>query len=126
MRERSRGGVLKMVRIINLFAVAALFSLSLPGLASASELCARGRPGGDVLAPPDLHSRSGVLAVTLEYHTTLDSPGRTLFCFQTPACAESRTLHVNPGDTINIELTIKLPPVLYGAGEVVSHDRNRC
>jgi len=66
------------------------------------------------------------LNVNLDYRTALDDAGRTLLCFQTPDGVESPTLHVNPGDTINIELTNKLPPVAYGPGEVVSNKRNRC
>jgi FtsP/CotA-like multicopper oxidase with cupredoxin domain len=115
-----------MVRIIKLVALALLFSLSVSGLASASDVCARGIPGGDVLPPADLHSVGSVLNVKLEYHTTLDSAGRTLLCFQTADGVESPTLRVNPGDTINIELTNKLPPVLLGPGEVVSNKHNRC
>jgi FtsP/CotA-like multicopper oxidase with cupredoxin domain len=115
-----------MVRISKWLALAALFSLSVPGLAFASDVCARGRPGGDVLPPPDLFSNAGALNVTLEYHTTVDAAGRTLFCFQTSDGVESPTLHVNPGDTINIQLTNKLPPVLIGPGLVVANKRNRC
>src|ERR1051325_4020740 len=115
-----------MVRIIKWLAVAALCSVAFPGLAMASDICPRALPGSDVLPPPDLFSSGGMLNVKLEYRTTLDAAGRTLFCFQTPDGLESPTLHVNPGDTINIELTNKLPPVLSGPGYSVSNKRNRC
>lgn len=40
----------------------------------------------------------------------MDASGRTLFCFKTPDNIESPTLHVKPGDTLNITLTNRVPP----------------
>jgi FtsP/CotA-like multicopper oxidase with cupredoxin domain len=76
--------------------------------------------------PPDLFSSGGALNVNLEYRTTVDLAGRTLFCYQTSDGLESPTLHVNPGDTININLTNKLPPVSRGPGEIVATEQRKC
>src|SRR5215467_8289196 len=43
------------------------------------------------------------------YAQTTDSAGRTLFCFMTPDGLEEPTLHVNPGDTLNITVTNNTP-----------------
>jgi len=58
-----------------------------------------------VLPPPDIYSTNGAINVQLNYFTSVDDLGRTLFCFVTADGVESPTLHVNPGDTINITLT---------------------
>jgi hypothetical protein len=68
-----------------------------------------------VTPPPDLYSQYGVLNVMLEYHTSIDDAGRTLFCFKTPEGAESPTLHVNPGNTLNITLMNVVPALPAGA-----------
>jgi FtsP/CotA-like multicopper oxidase with cupredoxin domain len=117
-----------MVRIISRYAAATIVGLLVcTGAAMAADnVCPRPGPGSEVLPPPDLYSKNGVLSVNLEYRTTVDFAGRTLFCFQTPDGVESPTLHVNPGDTISINLTNKLPPVVSGASEVVSNKRNQC
>ena len=99
-----------MVRIIKWALAAVVCWLLLPGAALAgADVCARGRPGGDVLPPPDLYSSGGKLEVSLNYDTTVDEAGRTLFCFQTADGKESPTLHVSPGDTIVIKFTNNLP-----------------
>ncbi|HEY3639369.1 MAG TPA: multicopper oxidase domain-containing protein [Rhizomicrobium sp.] len=55
--------------------------------------------------PPDLYSQNGTLTVTFNYYTTVDQWGRTLFCYATPQGEEAPTLHLNPGDTLNLTLT---------------------
>src|SRR6476661_8556841 len=98
-----------------------------PATAAAEEnVCPRPGPSADVLPPPDLYSSGGVLKVDLEYRTTVDLGGRTLFCYQTSDGLESPTLHVNPGDTISIHLTNKLPPVATGPGEIVANKQRQC
>jgi len=72
-------------------------------------ICPRPAPQTEVLPPPDLFSVNGVLDVTLNYYTSVDDQGRTLFCFVTSDGKESPTLHVNPGDTIKINLTNQVP-----------------
>src|ERR1700733_11853106 len=91
---------------------AALLALGLfPGTALAADggACPRPEIGSDVQQPPSLYSAAGVLNVTLGYHTAVDKLGCTLFCFVTADGAQSPTLHVNPGDTINITLTNMVP-----------------
>jgi FtsP/CotA-like multicopper oxidase with cupredoxin domain len=58
--------------------------------------------------------------VKLNYETSVDAKGRTLFCFVTSDGAESPTLHVNPGDTIKISLTNAMPQVPGGPEEKIS------
>ena len=91
-------------------AVALLMFLT-PASATTSVPCQRPVSGSAVAAPPDLFSNDGVLNVTFNYYTMLDSQNRTLFCFVTPDGLESPTLHVLPGDTLNITLNNKLPVV---------------
>jgi FtsP/CotA-like multicopper oxidase with cupredoxin domain len=93
-------------------------ALMLPGAAQASDVCPRGIAGSDVPVPPDLYSKNGVLHVALDYLTTVDQAGRTLFCYQTPDGLESPTLHMQPGDEVQIDLTNMLPP--GGNAHVVS------
>ena len=117
-----------MARIIRWLAVVLGLGLVVPGQALAYEggNCARPGPGSEVTPPPDLHSSNGMLNVALNYYTALDDQGLTLFCFVTPDGLESPTLHVNPGDTINIQLTNMVPPVHAGPMEVVSGKDKVC
>jgi FtsP/CotA-like multicopper oxidase with cupredoxin domain len=71
--------------------------------------CPRFQAGGVVTNPPALYSHNGVLNVQFSYQQTPDSAGRTLFCFMTPEGLEEPTLHVNPGDTLNITVTNNTP-----------------
>jgi len=77
-----------------------------------------------VLPPPDVFSGNGALNVQLNYYTTVDQDGRSLFCFQTPAGQEDPTLRLNPGDQLNILASNEVPvgtPV-----EQVSNALNQC
>jgi len=98
-----------MIRIMAA-AAALLCGLLLPGVASAAKICPRYAAGSEVKPPPDLYSKHGVLHVALNYWTTVDDAGRTLFCYETADGLESPTLHVNPGDLVQIDLTNMLPP----------------
>src|ERR1700674_5248087 len=71
--------------------------------------CSRFRAASVIQNPPALHSQNGVLNVQFSYQTTTDSAGRQLFCFMTPNGLENPTLHVNPGDTLNITVTNNTP-----------------
>ena len=71
--------------------------------------CPRSRAGSVVSNPPALSSQNGVLNVSFSYQQTTDFAGRTLFCFMTPSGLEEPTLHVNPGDTLNITVTNNTP-----------------
>jgi FtsP/CotA-like multicopper oxidase with cupredoxin domain len=105
-----------------------LLGTLLPNLALAADggICPRPDPGSDVAQPPDLFSQNGVLEVALNYYTSVDRMGRTLFCFVTSDGAESPTLHVNPGDTIKIALTNQLPSVPGAPVTRVSNDATVC
>src|SRR5206468_6905981 len=94
------------------WAFVAVFLILLPlHVARADEICPRPGAASEVQPPPDLYSSNGILEIALNYDTTTDQAGRTLFCFQTSDGLESPTLHVNPGDTIKITLTNTVPPV---------------
>jgi len=89
--------------------------------------CPRPEAGSIVEPPPDLFSQNGVLNVDFNYLTTVDSAGRTLFCLTTPNGLESPTLHVNPGDTLNVRVTNLVPPPPPGSPtEVVSNPSDVC
>ncbi|MGH6888940.1 MAG: multicopper oxidase family protein [Rhizomicrobium sp.] len=76
-----------------------------PGCALAAQtVCPRPAQGSVIANPPDIYSKNGVLKVTLDYYTTVDRWGRTLFCYNTPSGVESPTLHLNPGDTFDVTL----------------------
>jgi FtsP/CotA-like multicopper oxidase with cupredoxin domain len=72
--------------------------------------CARFTAGSVIQQPPALFSSNGVLNVRFSYQQTIDTAGRTLYCFMTPSGLENPTLHVNPGDTLNITVTNNTPP----------------
>jgi FtsP/CotA-like multicopper oxidase with cupredoxin domain len=89
--------------------------------------CIRPAAGAVVQRPADLYSRNGVLKVAFDYYTALDSAGRTLFCFVTPNGIESPTLHVNPGDTLEVALTNKIPaPPRGSVTELISNAAEKC
>jgi FtsP/CotA-like multicopper oxidase with cupredoxin domain len=94
---------------------------------TASSPCPRPAAGSVVTAPPELSSQNGVLNVTFNYFTTVDSDGRTLFCFTTPDGLQGPTLHVMPGDTLNVRVTNQVPAPPPGSPtEVVSNSSNQC
>ncbi len=74
------------------------------GEAREPSFCFRPSAGGVVGEPPELFSRRGALTVELDYVSSVDAAGRALRCFVTPDGLESPTLHVRPGDTLNIRL----------------------
>ena len=76
--------------------------------------CPRLAAGGVVHNPPAVYSTNGVLTVRFSYQQTTDSVGRLLHCFMTDTGIEQPTLHVNPGDTLNITVTNNTPPQPYG------------
>ena len=109
--------------------ILALAMLAFPAAARASAVapCARPAVGSEATPPPDLYSKKGVLTVGLSFYTALDDLGRTLFCLVTPDGLQSPTLHVYPGDQLNITLTNKVPPPPPGSPtEVVSNAANLC
>jgi FtsP/CotA-like multicopper oxidase with cupredoxin domain len=71
--------------------------------------CPRFKAGSAVQPPPALFSSNGVLNVRFSYQQTTDSVGRLLHCFMTEDALESPTLHVKPGDILNITVTNNTP-----------------
>jgi FtsP/CotA-like multicopper oxidase with cupredoxin domain len=71
--------------------------------------CPRLKAGSVVHQPPALFSQNGVLNVRFSYQTVTDFAGRQLFCFMTDTGLEEPTLHVNPGETINVTVTNNTP-----------------
>ena len=108
----------------------ALFLLGLgllmPTHALADSTCPRPAAGSEVLPPPDLYSDNGSLSVSFNFNTTVDDKGRTLFCFVTPDGKESPTLHMKPGDTVNIHMTNMVASAPLGQSEKVSNDATVC
>jgi FtsP/CotA-like multicopper oxidase with cupredoxin domain len=70
--------------------------------------------GGVIQNPPAVYSSNGVLNVNFSYQQTTDSVGRLLHCFMTDTGLQEPTLHVNPGDTLNITVTNNTPPQPFG------------
>jgi FtsP/CotA-like multicopper oxidase with cupredoxin domain len=81
-------------------------------VAPVANACQRFAAGSVVRQPPALFSQNGVLNVAFSYQTTTDQFGRQLFCFMTPSGLENPTLHLNPGDTLNITVTNNTPAVV--------------
>jgi FtsP/CotA-like multicopper oxidase with cupredoxin domain len=90
--------------------LALFFGLLIPAqaLAQAGPPCVRPGPGALATAAPDLYSQNGVLNVTMNYYTSVEGP-ITLYCFVDSNGNEAPTLHINPGDTLNIALTNMVP-----------------
>ena len=108
-------------RRLRLWLIVSLLAFSpLTVFANSTAPCPRPAPGSVVTPPPELFSRNGVLNVVFNYFTSMDAQGRTLFCFVTSDGLESPTLHVNPGDTINITLTNQVPAIPGGRAMVQS------
>ena len=74
-----------------------------------NQACERPSAGSVIAEPPALYSHGGKLTVSLNYISSTDRDGRTLYCFVTPDGEESPTLHVRPGDSLDIELHNTLP-----------------
>src|ERR1700675_4949809 len=107
---------MKMAHVIRriLFAVVAFLiapvgAFAQTPVAPVPNPCPRFTAGSVVQQPPALFSHNGVLNVRFSYQTTTDSVGRQLFCFMTPDGLENPTLHVSPGDTLNITVTHNTP-----------------
>ena len=90
--------------------------------------CPRPVDGSVVLPPRDIYSINGVLSVDLNYYTSLDDKGRTVFCFVTPEGHVAPTLHVKPGDVFKLAVTNRVPTgvvmqkVSTSCGESVVYD----
>lgn len=89
--------------------VTATSSTSPTPVKPVSNPCPRFKAGSIVHQPPALFSSNGVLSVRFSYQETTDSVGRTLRCFMTDTGLEEPTLHVKPGDRLNITVTNNTP-----------------
>lgn len=78
-------------------------------VAPVANSCPRAEAGALIQQPPALFSSHGVLNVQFSYQTATDKHGRVLYCLMTPDGLEEPTLHVNPGDTLNITVTNNTP-----------------
>jgi FtsP/CotA-like multicopper oxidase with cupredoxin domain len=58
--------------------------------------------------------------VNFNYNTATDSRGLTLYCFTTPDGKESPTLHLNPGDTLVVNVTNRLPVPAQGSSMLLT------
>jgi FtsP/CotA-like multicopper oxidase with cupredoxin domain len=86
------------------------FAVFVPAQAWADGgVCPRPAAQSQVMPPPDIYSVNGQINISMNYYTSVDDLGRTLFCFVTSDGFESPTLHVNPGDKIIINLTNMVP-----------------
>jgi FtsP/CotA-like multicopper oxidase with cupredoxin domain len=92
----------KVVRV----SVAAFIILTLPAAALALNHppCSFSGPGSAIVNPKDLRSRNGVLKVTLTLRNSLDSFGRTQYCYLDEAGDRSPTLRLQPGDLLILKL----------------------
>jgi len=81
---------------------------AIPGFAQSS-VCPRFPVGSTITQPHDIFSQNGLLQVDFLYDTAVDQSGNTRFCFKTASGYESPTLHVNPGDRLQISLKNNTP-----------------
>lgn len=98
-----------LLRGIAILAMLAICAFAQNPIAPVPNPCPRFTAGSVTTNPPALYSQNGVLNVQFSYQTTTDSVGRQLYCFMTPSGLENPTLHVNPGDTLNITVTNNTP-----------------
>lgn len=118
-----------MIKLAGSFIALLIAYCAYPAFAAAknSSPCSRPAVGSAAAQPPDLYSSNGVLNVTFNYFTTVDAAGRTLFCFVTPDGLQSPTLHVQPGDTLDLTVTNLNPAPPSGSpSEVVSNASDTC
>jgi FtsP/CotA-like multicopper oxidase with cupredoxin domain len=120
-KNMSRQGI-RLWLIVGLLAFAPLTVF-----ANSTTPCPRPAAGSVVSPPPELFSHNGVLNVVFNYFTSVDAQGRTLFCFTTADGSQGPTLHVMPGDTLNVTVTNQAPAPPPGSPtEVVSGPGNTC
>jgi len=76
---------------------------------TAANPCGRPIAGSIAQEPPALRSVRGVLSVRFSYQHAFDAFNRELFCYMTPEGLQNPTLHVRPGDHLQIIVTNNLP-----------------
>jgi FtsP/CotA-like multicopper oxidase with cupredoxin domain len=112
-RRQFRGRLAQVIpSLIFCAAIAAVTQAAAPAQTPVQPVpnpCPRFAAGSVVTNPPALYSNHGVLNVEFSYQQTTDFAGRTLYCFMTPNGFEDPTLHINPGDTLNVTITNNTP-----------------
>ncbi|MBV8436718.1 MAG: multicopper oxidase domain-containing protein [Silvibacterium sp.] len=106
--KRSTGirNALALASVLTAFPLTTLAQKSPTPVPPVSNPCTPRFAAGSVIAqPPALFSQNGVLNVRFSYQQTIDSLGNPIYCFMTPDGIQEPTLHVNPGDTLNITVT---------------------
>jgi FtsP/CotA-like multicopper oxidase with cupredoxin domain len=94
---------------VALYALAALPAAAQAPVAAVANPCARPIAGSVAQEPPALRSVRGTLSVRFSYQHAFDAFHRELFCFMTPEGLQNPTLHVRPGDHLQIVVTNNLP-----------------
>ncbi len=106
---KRRRTLLNIFACVMVLALAQTCAFAQTAVAKVNTTCQRFNPGSVIHQPPALFSSNGVLNVQFSYQTSTDSAGRQTFCFITPSGLQNPTLHVNPGDTLNITVTNNTP-----------------
>jgi len=106
--------------LVVILAPVSAFATTPTPVAPVDNPCPRLSAGDVIHNPPALYSSNGVLNVRFSYQQTTDSAGRLLHCFMTDTGLEDPTLHVNPGDTLNITVTNNTPDQPLTLGETFS------
>ncbi len=86
-----------------------LLHASSPAEAKSDDICFRGALGSAAPEPEDLRSKNGELRVELSFRSSVDSQGRTRYCYIDKAGNQSPTLRVKPGDRLTLMLRNDLP-----------------
>ena len=66
--------------------------------------CIRYPVGINYIEQEHIYSQNGSLKITLNYESSVDVFNNTLYCYLTPDNKQSPTLHLNPGDTLELTL----------------------
>jgi FtsP/CotA-like multicopper oxidase with cupredoxin domain len=110
MKPRKRSQAPPRILVgLTMLVLAQVYAFTQTPVPPVANACSRFTAGSVIQTPPALFSQNGVLNVQFSYQTTTDSVGRQLFCFMTPNGLENPTLHVNPGDTLNVTVTNNTP-----------------
>jgi len=110
MRCYFSGPRARLIRFIRFFLIAGILFRAVAGARAvraqgqATDVCPRPHQGGVVDEPADLHSKDGVLELTLIAQDAKESDGRTRYCFTDGDGHESPNLRVHPGDLVIIHL----------------------
>src|SRR5271166_2900919 len=109
-----RRGVVRVAVVAAICAFTCVSAFATQPVHPVANPCQRFAAGSVVQQPPALFSQRGVLNVRFSYQQTTDAQGRLLHCLMTDTGLEEPTLHVNPGDRLNITVTNNTPPQPLG------------